>query len=63
MPAPDSPFWPLARLAVIGAVAALLLTVMYSNGFDPKVDLPTILGLILSVAGFDAVKRMATKDK
>jgi hypothetical protein len=57
----DSPFWPLARVAVLSLSAGFLLTVMYQNGFDPKVDFLTILGLVLTVSGFDAVKRSLTK--
>lgn len=61
LPPNDSPFWPIARLAVVGGVAALLLTVFYANGFDPKADLPTILGIVFSVAGFDLLKRTLAK--
>lgn len=62
LPPNDSPLWYLARLAVIGALAALLLTVNYQNGFVPEVDLDTILWLIVGTAGYDGITKFAQRS-
>ena len=59
MPANDSPIWYLLRLAVLGGVTALLLSVLYQNGFQADVDLKTVIGVIVTAASYDGLAAIA----
>ncbi len=55
-PGNDSPFWTIAGVAVMGIVGALMMQVMYQNGFDPKADLPTLLTIVGSGGAISALR-------
>lgn len=56
MPANDSPFWPLARMIVIGSIIAIYSTLAYKNGFDPK-DVGLIVAAITGGGVLDGLQR------
>lgn len=58
IPANDSPFWEIAFVIGLGAVAALLLEVNYRHGFQANVDIPTIIGIVVTAGGFFGAKRV-----
>lgn len=61
IPSNDSPFWPTARLAIVGVILLVMLTMNY-NRFDSR-DVITIIASLAGLAGFDATKRMVEKAK
>lgn len=60
VPPADHPLWKLLRLAVVGAILLAFLAMNY-NRLDER-DATTILGVLLSLAGFDATKAQLTKS-
>ncbi len=61
-PTNDSPFWNLARMAVIGGLLAGFMHFGYANGFDPKTDLPTLIAVLTGLGLWDSVaKTIGTK--
>ena len=55
---PAHPVWRLLRLVVVGALLLGFLALNY-NRLDSR-DTTTILGVLLGLCGFDAVKQQVT---
>lgn len=55
------PMWNVLRLAIVATAMVMLLTHNYDSGWDPRKDLGTILGTLMALGGFDAVKSSLTK--
>lgn len=59
VPPADHPLWKLLRILVVGAILLGFLALNYHR-LDSR-DATTILGVLLSLAGFDATKAQLTK--
>lgn len=58
---PGHPIWNILRLAVVCVVLCFLLTFNYTNGFEIKKDLGTVLATLGALGGFDMLKHAVSK--
>lgn len=63
MPDKDSPLWPILRIAVVGLVGIVALSVGYKDGWVTRADLPIVLSLLAGVGGVEGVQRMLCGKK
>lgn len=54
-PEHDSPFWPILRLAVIGAILIVCMSILYEHGFDFAKDGTTLIAIL---SGLGIVERL-----
>ena len=62
MPSPEHQIWKILRLVVIAVTTLALFHWNYINPIEAK-DLGTLLGILLSVAGFDRIKTALTEEQ
>lgn len=57
IPASEHSVWIFLRMLVMVLGLAVMLEYNYASGFQAKVDIPTILGMIALIGGYDSVKK------